>query len=185
MHEQCLWDRVDKTGDQFQSYPPGRRYTSRVVCSSAMPRRPIPMFARIRIVTLCQEGLLSKEVSRRLRVNWIDVVRTWWGTEIQELLMTCVAQAAQRLLLQLMTAPYGFQLGGTLKAMPPCWIMLFMQPQDIVFRLKLYEIGCMMRNFTPDVHGEVHIWHQDTMQHVTDGPKNTLKGLFRIGIKFY
>ena len=22
---------------------------------------------------------------------------------------------------------------------------------------QLYEIGCMLRNFTPDVHGEVHI----------------------------
>ena len=49
--------------------------------------------------------------------------------------------------------------------------MLFVQPQDVVFQLKLYEIGCMMHNFTPDVHGEVHIWHQDTMQRSTDGPK--------------
>ena len=46
--------------------------------------------------------------------------------------------------------------------------MLFVQPQDNVFRLKLYEIGCMMRNFTPDR------WAQ-----------NTLNGLVRIGIKFY
>ena len=61
----------------------------------------------------------------------------------------------------------------------------FMQPQDVVIRLKLYEIGYMMRNFTPDVHGEVHIGHLDTMQRVTDGPKNTLNGLVRIGIKFY
>ena len=35
--------------------------------------------------------------------------------------------------------------------------MLFVQPQDVVIELKLYEIGCMMRNFTPNVYGEVHI----------------------------
>ena len=63
--------------------------------------------------------------------------------------------------------------------------MHFVQPQDVVFRLKLYEIGCMMSNFTPDVHGEVHIWHLETMQRGTDGPNNTLNGLVRIGIKFY
>ena len=42
------------------------------------------------------------------------------GTEIQELSMTCLAQAAQGLLLQWMTANYGFQPGGTLTATPPC-----------------------------------------------------------------
>ena len=63
--------------------------------------------------------------------------------------------------------------------------MLFVQPQDVVIGLKLYEIGCMMRNFTPDVHSEVHILHLDTMQRGTDGPKNTLNGLVSIGIKFY
>ena len=68
----------------------------------------------------CQEGLSSREVSRLLRMNQSDVVRTWGGTEIQELSMTCVAQAVQRLLLELMTATYGFQLEGTLKATPPC-----------------------------------------------------------------
>ena len=41
-----------------------------------------------------------------------------------------------------------------------------------------------MRNFTPDVHGEVHIRHLDTMQRGTDGPKNTLNGLVRTDIKF-
>ena len=35
--------------------------------------------------------------------------------------------------------------------------MLFVQPQDDVIRLKLYEIGCRMRNFTPDVHDKAHI----------------------------
>ena len=84
-----------------------------------MPRRSIPTFVRVRFVTLSQEGLSSREVSNRLRVNESDVVRTWGGTEIQELSMTCVAQAVQRQLLLLMTATYGFQLGGTLKAMPP------------------------------------------------------------------
>ena len=150
-----------------------------------MPRRSILTFDHIRIVTLCQEGLSSREVSRRLRMNQSDVVRTWEDTEIQELSMTCVTQAAQRLLLQLLTVTYRFQLGGTLKATPPCWIMLFVQPKDVVFRFKLYKIGCIMRNFTPDVHGEVHIWHLDTIQRGTDGPKNTLNGLVRIGIKFY
>lgn len=42
-----------------------------------MPRRSIPQFDRVRIVTLCQEGLSTREVSRRLRVNQSDVVRTW------------------------------------------------------------------------------------------------------------
>ena len=150
-----------------------------------MPRRSIATFDRVRIVTLCQVGLSSREVSRRLRENQSDVVRTWGGTEIQELSVTCVAQATQRPLLQLMTATNGFQHGGTLKATPPCWLMLFVQPKDVVIRLKLYEIGCMMRNFTPDVHGEVHIWHLDTLQRGTDGPKNTLNVHIRIGIKFY
>ena len=71
--------------------------------------------------------------------------------------MTCIDQAVQRQLLQMMTANYGFQIGGTLKATPPWSIILFVQLQDVVFRLKLYEICCMMRNFTPDVHGEVHL----------------------------
>ena len=150
-----------------------------------MPRRSIPIFSRIRVVTLCQEGLSSREVSRRLRMNQSDVVRIWGCAEIEELSITCVAQAVQRLLLQLMTATCGFQLGGILKATPSCWIMLFVQPHDVVYRLKLYEIGCMMRNFIPDVYGEVHIWHLDTMQRGTDGPKNTLNGLVKIGIKFY
>ena len=148
-----------------------------------MPRS-IPTFACIHIVTLCQEGLSSREVSKRLRVNQ-SVVQIWGDTEIQELSITWVAQAAQRLILQFMTATYGFQLGGILKAMPSCWIMLFIQPQDVVFRLKLYEIGCTMCNFTPDVHDEVHIWHLDTMERGIDGPKNMLNGLVRIGIKFY
>ena len=62
--------------------------------------------------------------------------------------------------------------------------MLFVQPHDVVIRLKLYEIGCMMLNFTADFHGEVHISNLDTMQRGTDGPKNTLNRLVRIGIKF-
>ena len=85
-----------------------------------MFRRSIVTFDRVRIFTLCLEGLSSREVSRRLRMNQSDVFRTWGDAEIQELSMACVAQAAQKLLLQLMTATYGFQLGGTLKATPPC-----------------------------------------------------------------
>ena len=34
-----------------------------------MPRRLIATFDRVRIVTLCQEGLSSREISRRLRMN--------------------------------------------------------------------------------------------------------------------
>ena len=49
----------------------------------------------------------------------------------------------------------------------------------------MYEIGCMMCNFTTEVHGEVLIWHLDTMQCSTDRLNNTLNGLVRIGIKFY
>ena len=63
--------------------------------------------------------------------------------------------------------------------------MLFVQPQDVVIRRKLYEIGCIILNVTPDVHGEVHILHLDTILRVTDGLKNTLNGLVRIYIKFY
>ena len=109
------WERTD----QFQSYhQEGGTFLMSVVL--AMPRRPIPMFVLIRIVMLSQEGLSLREVSRHLRVNQSNVVRTWGGTEIQELLMTCIAQATQGLLLQLMTATYGFQLRGTLKATSPC-----------------------------------------------------------------
>ena len=63
--------------------------------------------------------------------------------------------------------------------------MFFLQPQEVVIRLKLYEIDCMRRKLTPDVHGKVHTSHQDTMQRGTDGPKNTLNGLVRMGMKFY
>ena len=42
----------------------------------------------------------------------------------------------------------------------------------------------MMRNFTPDVHGEVHLCNFDTMQRGTDGPNNMLNGPLRIGIMF-
>ena len=41
-----------------------------------------------------------------------------------------------------------------------------------------------MRNFTPDVHGEVHICNLDTMQRGTDGPNNMLNGPLGIGITF-
>jgi hypothetical protein len=55
--------------------------------------------------------------------------------------------------------------------------MLFVTPQD-------GAIGCMMRNFTPDVHGEVHLCNLDTMQLGTDGPINMLNGPLGIGITF-
>jgi hypothetical protein len=41
-----------------------------------------------------------------------------------------------------------------------------------------------MRNFTPDVHGEVHLCNLDTMQRGRDGPNNMLNGSFGIGITF-
>jgi Transposase and inactivated derivatives len=42
-----------------------------------MPRRSISQFDCVRIVTLCQEGLSTRDVSRHLGVNQSDVVRTW------------------------------------------------------------------------------------------------------------
>jgi hypothetical protein len=42
----------------------------------------------------------------------------------------------------------------------------------------------MMRNFTPDVHGKVHLCNLGTMQHGTDGPNNLLNGSLGIGITF-
>ena len=41
-----------------------------------------------------------------------------------------------------------------------------------------------MRNFTPDIHGEVHLCNLDTMQRDTDGPNNMLNGPLGIGIMF-
>ena len=63
--------------------------------------------------------------------------------------------------------------------------MLFVPPQGVVIRLKLYKIGCMMRNFIPNVHGEVHIL--TTRHHAAwcRWAKNMLIGLVRIRIKFY
>ncbi|XP_049941610.1 uncharacterized protein LOC126418737 [Schistocerca serialis cubense] len=46
------------------------------------------------------------------------------------------------------------------------------------------QLCCMMRNFTPDAHGKVHLCNHDTMQHGTDGPNNMVNGPFRIGIMF-
>ena len=41
-----------------------------------------------------------------------------------------------------------------------------------------------MRNFTPDIHGEVHLCNLDTMQRGTDGPNIKLYGPHGIGITF-
>ena len=41
-----------------------------------------------------------------------------------------------------------------------------------------------MRNFIPDVHGEVHLCNLDTMQRGTDGPNNILNSPLGIGISF-
>ena len=163
MHEQCLCDGVGKTAEQFQSYHQERG--SLLVFSVVLPCLEgqfwrMLVFALLRCVRKgSHQGKFPdfSEWTKAMLFGHRGV------TEIQEL-STFVAQAAQRILLQLMTATYGFQLGGTLKATPPCWIMLFVQPQDVVFRLKLYEIICMMCIFTSDVHGEVLIWHLETMQ---------------------
>ena len=163
MHEQCLYDGVGKTADQFQSY---HQEGGTLLLLSVVLRCLESQFRHLLV-----SALLRYVRKGPHKGNFPDVSE-WTkamlfghggGTEIQELSMTCVVQIAQRLLLQLITATYGFQLGVTMQTTPPCWIMLFVQQQDVVFRLKLYEIGCMMRNFTPDVHGEVHIWHLDTM----------------------
>jgi len=55
----------------------GRGYTTRVVCSSTMPRRTISQFNRVRLVSLCQKGLSTRDVCRRHGVKQSDVVRTW------------------------------------------------------------------------------------------------------------
>ena len=186
MHEQCLCDGVGKTADQFQSYHQEGDIGLLLVLSVVSPWlegqfRRLLVSALLRCVWKGSHRGKFPDVS-----EWTEATLVGHGeVQILRTVMTCTAQAAQRLKLQLMTVTYGFLLGGTLKATSPCWIMLFLQTQDVVFRLKLYEVGCMMRSFTPDVHDEVHIWHQDTMQRGTDGPKNTLNGLIRIGIKFY
>jgi hypothetical protein len=54
--------------------------------------------------------------------------------------------------------------------------MLFVPPQDGELRPKLCAMGSMMRNFTPDIHGEVHLCNLDTKQRCTDGPNNMLNG---------
>jgi hypothetical protein len=42
----------------------------------------------------------------------------------------------------------------------------------------------MMRNFTPDIYGEIHLCNLDTMQRDTEGPNNMLNGPLGIGIMF-
>jgi hypothetical protein len=42
----------------------------------------------------------------------------------------------------------------------------------------------MLCNFTPDIHGEVHLCILDTMQRGTVGPNNMLNGPLGIGITF-
>ena len=41
-----------------------------------------------------------------------------------------------------------------------------------------------MRNFTPDIYGEIHLCNLDTMQRDTEGPNNMLNGPLGIGIMF-
>ena len=74
MHEQCLCDGVGKIADQFQSYhQEGGTLLVFYVDLSCLGQ--LATFDRVRIVALCQEGLSSREVSRRLRVNQSDIVR--------------------------------------------------------------------------------------------------------------
>ena len=75
MHEHKL--RRDYDSRSVPVIPLGRGYTTRVVCSCTMRRRSIPQFDRVRIVTLCQEGLSTRDVSRRHGVKQSDVVRIW------------------------------------------------------------------------------------------------------------
>ena len=137
--------------------PPPRRYNSHVVCSSAMPRRSIPTFARIRIVSLCQEGLSSREVSRRLRVNQNDVVRTWrkyrdTGTvdDMHRSDRPKATIAVDDSYLRISARRYPESNGTMLNNAFPA-------TKVVVLRLKQYEIGYMMWNFIPGIHGEVHI----------------------------
>ena len=173
MHVQCLWDEVCKTAYQFQSYH--QEEGALLVLSVVLPYlecqfRHLVVSREVLQTSQSEPKRCCSDMGRYRDTGTVDDMRR---------------SDRQRLLLQLMTATYRFQLGGTLKATPPCWIILFVQPQDVLFWLKVYEIGCLTCNFTPDVHGEVHIWDLDTMERVLDGPKNTLNGLNRIAIKFY
>ena len=143
------------------------------------------MFVRIRIVMLCQEGLSSREVSRHLRVNQSDVVHTRRRYGDTGTVDDVRRSGCPKATTTVDDCYLWISARGNPESNATMLNNVFVLSQDIVFRLRLYKIGCMMCNFTPDVHGEVHIWHLDTTQCGTDGPNNMLNGLIRIGIKFY
>ena len=143
------------------------------------------MFVRIRIVTLCQEGLSSSEVSRSLRVNQSDVVRTWrrygdTGT-VDDMRHSGRPKATT--------------------ALDDCylWISARRNPESNATMLNnafRAATGCRVstqtvRNRLHDA--QLHSQRQWRGLHLThrrhaarySGPSNTLNGLVRIGIKFY
>ena len=78
------------------------------------------MFAHIRIVTLCQEGISSREVSRRLRVNQRDVVRTWRRYRDTGTVDDISLSGCSRATTAVDDRYLGFQFEGTMKATPSC-----------------------------------------------------------------
>ena len=152
-----------------------------------MPRRSVPTFARICIRCVRKGSHQGKflDVSEWIKAMLFGHGR---GTETQELSMTCVTQAVQRLLLQLMTATYGFQLGGTLEATPPRWIMLSCSHRTLVstqtVRNRLHDAKphsrCPWRgpHLTPRHHAARYRW---TQQHAEWTHQNWHQVLFTDG----
>ena len=80
----------------------------------------IVTFDGVHIVTLCQEGLSSREVSRCLRVNQSDVVRTW-GRYRDTGTVDDISLSGRSMDTTAVDDRYlGFQFEGTMKATPSC-----------------------------------------------------------------
>ena len=108
---------VDKTADQLQSY---HQEGGTLLVFSVVLLSLEGQFRRL-LVSDCHVVSGKALIKGSFQMSQSEPKRcSWYMEEGQELSMTCVARAAQRLLLQLMTATYGFQLGGTLKSTPPC-----------------------------------------------------------------
>ena len=113
MHEQSLLDGGSTTVDQFQSFH--QEGDTLLVLSVVLPCLGQYRSSIASALLLCQEGLSTRDVSRRLGVNQSDVARTW-----RRYRDTGTVDDMPRSGMQWMTATYGFQLGGTLTATPPC-----------------------------------------------------------------
>ena len=149
MHEQCLCDGVGKIADLFQSYH--QEGGTLLVLSVVLPC----LEGQLRLLIV---SALLRCVRKGSHQDKFSGVSEW----------TKAMYFGQRY--------RNFRWHASLR--PPkdyycSWWPLFtdFSSEDVVIRLKLYEIGCMMRILTPNVHGEVHISHLDNMQRRTDGPK--------------